>query len=88
MAVSAMKAVAKRTQEKAAEVNSKPVEMFVRVKKLKRPGDHYPASCVEIIYVQGNRIVKRQDVTKPDLIEMTITRAEEILEDGEYRPEA
>ena len=82
-------ALAQRKAAKAAApASTQDIDTFVRVKKLKRPSDHFPASCVEILKVQGNRIVSREEVTKPDVIEMTISRAEEILEDGEFRPEA
>lgn len=65
------------------EVVEEQEALFVRVKKLKRPQDHFPASCVEVIRVKGNVVLSREEVTKPDLIEMTLSRAEEILENGE-----
>lgn len=80
-----IKALVKRNQERQAE---KPIEQFFRLRDVTVKEDHFPAFQVEMVTVQGQRMLKREFITKRDLKQMGLVKLEEILEEGIYRPDA
>lgn len=69
----------------AASAEPKPIEQFFRVKNVTEKTDHFPAFQVEMLTVQGNRILKREPVTKRDLKGQAMGAIEEFVEHG-YHP--
>lgn len=69
------------TREAPREVSTEPIESFVRIKKHPlKPGDHFEAFQPEIVYVQGDKVVDRKLVSKPDMFEMAFAIAADMVD--------
>lgn len=77
----------KKLAEKRAGDATKAIDQFFRVKEVTLPNDHFPAFQIEMLTVQGGKILKREAITKRDVKQMTLINIQEIIEDGGYRPE-
>lgn len=59
-------------------------ETFFRCKKLgKGPNDYWDSYQIEVCVLQGNKIIKREMVDKPDTKQMTLAKAELMLNPDE-----
>lgn len=79
-----LESVASSADGKAPEEQ---VVTFVALRNVTRKTDHFPAYCVEIAVMKGDKVLDRRIVSKRDLLEPTISKAEEILESGFYEEE-
>lgn len=58
-----------------------PIESFVRIKKHKlKNGDHWESFQPEVVYVQGDKVVDRKMVSKPDMFEMAFAIAADMVD--------
>ena len=56
------------------------VEKFVRLVDVTRPTDQVPAWQPEILFVQGNKITKRELASKPDTWPMAFSVAQDLID--------
>lgn len=77
----------KKIAEKRAAQANQPVDQFFRVKEVTLPTDHFPAFEIEMVTVQGTKLLRRESITKRDLKQMALANIQEIMEDGGFRPE-
>lgn len=81
------KGMQKLADKKHKEHSEDSIDQFFRVKEVTLPTDHFPAYEIEMLTLQGGKILKRESITKRDLKPMTLAIIQEIIEDGGYRPE-
>jgi hypothetical protein len=58
-------------------------EVFVRVKRITRDGDYWPAYQAEQITVIDNEVVERNLIDKPNTKQMAFAKAQEFIDDTE-----
>lgn len=62
-------------------VDAAPVEQFLRILELERkPGDTYVGYQIQRVVVQGDKVLKREMVGKPDMFEYAFTQAGELID--------
>jgi hypothetical protein len=81
------KGMQKLADKKQKEFAEHSIDQFFRVKDVTLPNDHFPAWEIEMVTVQGTKLLKRESITKRDLKAMALATIQEIMEDGGYRPE-
>lgn len=65
----------------AKKVAEKKLERFIRIVELPRaPGDAYTGYQPELIWVDGDKVVRRKMIDKPNLFEYAYTNAGEMID--------
>lgn len=73
--------VAKKLSEKKKPAGAAQIERYVRILELPRqPGDAFTGYQPEIILVQNDRVISREQVSKPNLFEYAFTQAGELID--------
>lgn len=81
--MSVARSIGKKKKEAAEAVRTVQAgpERYIRILELPRaPGDQYQGYQPEIVYVENDRIVRRELVSKPNLFEYAFTQAGELID--------
>lgn len=73
--------MAKKAQEAVAVTEPRKLERYIRI--IEHPlkqGESFPGFQPEVIWADGDRIVKRKLVDKPNLFEYAFTQAGEMID--------
>ena len=76
-----MSVAKKLSEKKKVAASTAPIERYVRILELPlQPGDAFVGYQPEIILVQSDRVISREQVSKPNLFEYAFTQAGELID--------